>query len=61
MYRVINNLFLSTLIFFIVSCVSADDRTLSPPSENPDFNKINAKLLLINTGVYYVQWYRFAW
>lgn len=43
MYRVTNKLFLNALMFFIVSYVSADDRTLSPPSETPDFNKINAK------------------
>jgi len=30
-------------MFFIVSCVSGDERTLSPSSEIPDFNKINAK------------------
>ncbi|WP_330985965.1 MULTISPECIES: hypothetical protein [Enterobacterales] len=31
MEKLINKLFLCTLMSFIVSCVSADDRTLSPP------------------------------
>jgi hypothetical protein len=41
MYRVINKLFRSTLIFFIVSCANATDRTLSPP---PNSGWINVEI-----------------
>lgn len=43
MCKGLNKLSLYTLMFFIVSCVSANERILSPSSEIPDFNKINAK------------------
>ena len=49
MCKGINKLFLCTLMFFIFifififSCVSADGRTLLPPSLISDFNKVNAK------------------
>ncbi|UAN18710.1 hypothetical protein [Enterobacter asburiae] len=42
MDNLINKLFLCTLTFFIVSCVNADDRTLSPPS-NTEWVNIEIK------------------
>ncbi|MDP9568650.1 UNVERIFIED_ORG: hypothetical protein J2806_004334 [Kosakonia oryzae] len=42
MRKCISKVFLSTLTFFIVSCVNADDRTLSPPS-NTEWVNIEIK------------------